>query len=189
MDNPRLEQFINHLKAIRQNLDSLSYLPVIITRTFAKYQGYKDENEIAYLNLDYEYKSVEDFIGAAYILTSFLSLSNYYVEQIDHHTREVCSAIEKFQPDQSDQNTINLFYSNVSGRFTLPDPELEESLFDLTLPFMNNKKERFKEIYFSNHYAPNGVKYLKAIYGSIKEYYMVCDSARSFLDAIEKVLY
>ncbi len=182
MGNSQVENLINHINAIESNLDGIIYMPGIITMTIPKYAGQKNENGIITLDLNHEYQTAEDFIGAAYILTSFLSLCNYYVEQIDYHTREICGILKS----QADQSTINSLYSNISGRFYLPDPEFEENLFDLTLTFLNNKRERFKEIYFSNHYAPNGIEYLKVIFGSIKDYWLVCESIQKYLDNLKK---
>lgn len=184
MGNSLGESIISHIKAIETNLDGIIYLPGIITMTIPKYAAQKNENGIINLNLNFEYQTVEDFIGAAYILTSFLSLSNFYVEQIDYHTKEICGILE----GQVDQDTINNLYSNISGCFYLPDPEFNENLFDPTLTFLNNKRERFNEIYYSSHYAPNGIKYLKTIFGSIKDYWLVCESIQKYLDNIKKSL-
>jgi hypothetical protein len=184
MGNSPTENILMHINAIESNLNGIAYMPSIIMSVMPRFSGQNNESGITYFDLDHEYQKVNDFIGAAYILTSFLSMSNYHAEQIDFHTKKFCGIIE----GQAPQNTINHLYANVSGRFFLPDPEINESLYDLSLTFLNNKKERFNEIYYSNHYAPKGTKYLYSIFNVIKDYFLVCDPIQKFLDTLKKSL-
>ncbi len=181
MRNSPVEKILDHIKAIEVNIDGLIYLPGIITRTLPKYSGQISNSGIITLNLNYEYETVDDYNGAAYILTSILSLSNYYVDQIDYHTKEICGILE----GQVDQNIINELYSNLSGHFFLPDPELEENLYDASLTFLSNKEDRFKEIYSSSFYSPKGTKYLGAIWSIIINYWKVCEPIQSYLDDLK----
>lgn len=184
MGNSPVENVLNHINAIEEHINGIIYLPGIINMTIPKYAWQKNDNGIVTLNLSYEYQTAEDFVGAAYILTSFLSLSNYYVDQIDYHTKEICGILE----GQVDQNTLYDLYSNISGHFFLPDPEFKESLYDMAQTLLNNKEERFKEIYLSSHYMPKGTRYLKTIFGSIKDYWLVCEPIQKYLDNLKHLL-
>lgn len=181
MENSRAQKILKQIKAIEEQIDGITYMQSIIMKTIPKYSGQTNDNGLVYLDLNYEYQTADDFVGASYILTAFLCLSNQYVEQIDYHTKNICNVLE----GQVDQKTMDNLYANISGRFFLPDPDFKESLYELTLGILTNKSNRFKEIYLSTHYAPKGTKYLQTIYGFIKDYWFECETISEYLDNLK----
>lgn len=180
----KVEEILNHFKAIEEQIDGICNLQYYISSVMPKYQGQKNESGFVGYTLDYEYQNEEDFIGAAYILTSFLCLANKYAEQINTHTVSICEIMK----DDVNQDTVNSVYSNISGPFFQESPDVDQSSYDLSSTLLNNKANRFKEIYSSNFYAPKGTKYLKSINYFITEYWMACNQITEYIDKLRNVL-
>jgi len=171
------EMIINHLKEINSNNDAISS----ILNCFNKY-AIREANmrniEDPYLERFLEFETENDFIIAAYTITGFVSLCTFYMEQIDIHTKEICSILKA---NNLDDETINNLYNNLSGRFYITDSDGELDLINYSRTFLNNHYERFESIYnISKHYAPKGKKYLTIMKSFIFDAYRICCSDEMF---------
>jgi hypothetical protein len=184
MENDQIGEIHKHISGIEDQIDGITNVLSTITAVIPTHSNQIVDSGVVVLNLSYEYPTVEEYVGVTYLITAFLSLCNRYIEQIDYHTKEIC----KILSSEVDQNTIDSVYANIAGRFFLPDEEFHESLYDLSLVFLNNKRNRFESVYSSEHYSPKGTKYLKTIYGFLKNYWTLSEPIMNYLNSLKALL-
>lgn len=133
-----------------------------------------------YYYLDSEIQDEQDFYNAIYILIGLLSLNKSYSEQINFQTKEICEILE----GQLDKNIINNIYNNIAGDFFIEDPEYQVSLNSSTTLFCNTSAERFKEIFKSKYYEPNGTKYLQTLLNFLDDYRKAITTIPEYLETL-----
>lgn len=177
------QEVLNRIEKIEQQIDNIVIVASSEISILGKCLGPNHGDTSSY-NLDSDIQTENDFYCAVYTLVGLLSLSKGYSEQINILTKEICSLLE----NQLDQDSINGIYLNIAGHFFEEDPVNNMSLYSTTSLYCGTSSDRFYQIYKSNHYAPNGTKYLQVLDGILNDYFQASDSIPTFLEILKKAL-
>jgi hypothetical protein len=184
MSNLSLSQeVLKHVEEIEKQIDNIVVVASSEISILGKCLGPNHGNTNSY-NLNSDIQTEDDFYCAVYTLVGLLSLNKNYCEQINISTKEICSLLE----NQLDEDSINGIYLNIAGPFFEKDPVNDMSLYSTTSLYCGTSSDRFNQIYKSNHYAPNGTKYLQVLEGLLNDYFHASDSIPTFLEILKKAL-